>query len=174
MIKRLPFLCSILFILTIATLKSNAQSHIPNSIVNVGVGIGANYGIIGTKTVVGYKNSGLMLGLGYAIGGLPGYQIGGQLSIKWFYMNLSYGVVQTAKVNNDPTYSVKAGNIMVGGMIGLGQEKRTFIDLAIGHSFGAPPLVIYVPYASFEQDQNTVTFCLGIGYRFGTVKTKSE
>src|ERR1700712_3663995 len=85
--------------LFIFSFPANCQDRIPASIVNVGIGGGINYGIFGVKTVTGYKNSGLLLGLGYCPGGLLGYEIGGQISIKWFYINMGYGVFATVQEN---------------------------------------------------------------------------
>jgi sulfopyruvate decarboxylase TPP-binding subunit len=42
----------------------NSLTKLPDSFLNVGIGIGGNYKLAGTKTVVGLKNSGLMVGLG--------------------------------------------------------------------------------------------------------------
>src|SRR5688572_15992028 len=70
---------------------TTAQTKLPDSFINVGIGIGGNYGLVGTKTVVGFKNSGLMVGLGRSHDGYLVYQIGGQISYKWAYATLSYG-----------------------------------------------------------------------------------
>lgn len=146
---------------------SYSQDKLPNSIVNVGAGAGVNYGIFGAKTVVGYRNSGLLVGLGYVPGGFLGYEIGVQLSIQWIYVSLGYGVFGTRKVNNDPVKALEAGNVLIGGMIGLGEEKRIFIDLGVGHTFGAPS---YTPLGGgFSADENAWLAVIGIGIRLGTV-----
>ncbi|GCC52930.1 hypothetical protein SanaruYs_31700 [Chryseotalea sanaruensis] len=148
-------------ILSLFICAANAQD-LPNSYVNVGLGVGMNYGGFGTKTVLGYRNSGLLVGLGLMGNGIVGYEIGGQLAIKSLYFNLGYGVSGTYQINDDPIESVKSGNFMVGYMVDLGKEKTSFIDIAIGHTIGAPTIQI----GPFEEDQSGVTFALGIGMRF--------
>jgi hypothetical protein len=115
----------------------------------------------GTKTVLGYRNSGLLIGLGTMGNGIVGYEIGAQVAVKSFYFNVGYGISGTYQVNLEPVESVKAGNIMVGYMISLGKAKTAFIDLALGHTLGAPT----VQMGPFEEDQGGVTFGVGIGYR---------
>jgi hypothetical protein len=137
------------------------SQDLPNSRVNMGLGIGMNYGGIGTKTVLGFRNSGLLIGLGTMGNGILGYEVGAQVAIKSFYFNVGYGISGTYQVNLEPVESVKAGNIMVGYMISLGKAKTAFIDLAIGHTLGAPT----VQLGPFEEDQGGVTFGVGIGYR---------
>lgn len=148
-------------IFTFSLCTGNAQD-LPDSKINFGLGLGMNYGGIGTKTVLGYRNSGLLVGLGFMGDGIVGYEIGGQLSIKSVYFNLGYGVSSTYQINNDPVKSVKSGNFMVGYMVDLGKDKASFIDLAIGHTIGAPTIQI----GPFEEDQGGVTFAVGIGMRF--------
>ncbi len=160
------FLALCLGLFTTSLLK--AQSKLPASYLNVGLGVGMNYGIIGTKTVIGYKNSGLLVGLGYLPGGFTGYEVGAQLGINWFFANFGYGTIGTYQVNNEDPQVTEAFNLMVGAMIGLGQSKRTFIDLGVGHTFGAP--AIESPLGEIEQ--NAFTIALGVGYRFGTIKKR--
>lgn len=139
------------------------SQDLPNSYVNLGLGVGMNYGGLGAKTVIGYRNSGLMLGLGFMDTGVVGYEIGGQLAIKSFYFNLGYGISSTYQVNDGPIEAVKCGNFMMGYMISLGKAKTAFIDLAIGHTLGAPTVQI----GPFEEDQGGVTLGIGIGTRLG-------
>ena len=154
---------SYLIILSILLIHhaSFCQSVVPNSYVNVGVGLGPNYGTIGTKSVIGYRNSGLLLGLGMMPGGTLGFEVGAQLSIKWFYLNVGYGRFGTYQVNDGPERAIESTILMAGGMINVGPAKRTFIDIGIGRTFGAPQ--IYV--GPFKEDLNTFTGVIGIGRR---------
>lgn len=97
-----------------------------NSSVNLGLGAGMNYGGVGVKTVLGARNSGLLIGVGSMGNGILGYEIGGQVAIKSFYFNLGYGVSGTYQINNAPVESVKAGNFMVGYMISFWSGKESF------------------------------------------------
>ncbi len=153
----LATLIALLFTLS----TTQAQDGLPDSHVNLGVGAGMPYGALGTKVVVGYRNSGLMIGLGYMPGGLLGYEIGGQLAIKSFYFNLGYGLSGTYQVNNGPVEPVKCGNFMLGYMVDLNKTKTVFIDLGVGHTIGAPTVEI----GPFEENQGGVTFALGVGMR---------
>ena len=137
------------------------ESGLPDSHVNFGVGLGKNYGGIGVKTVIGYRNSGLLLGLGSLPGGVLGYEIGGQLSSNAFYANFGYGVLGTYQVNDGPINPIKSMSFLVGGMVSLGKEKATFIDLGLGHTIGAPTIQI----GPFEESQEAFIFVVGIGFR---------
>ncbi len=163
----MKFIITSLLILLLSINVGLGQTRLPDSYVNLGLGLGMNYGIIGTKTVIGYRNSGLMLGLGFVPGGLLGYEIGAQISYEWFYANIGYGVFGTQKINDDPTESLKAGDIMVGAMIDLGRAKTVFIDIGLGHTFGAPTMTGFLGNTI---DQNAFNGVLGLGFRLGTKK----
>ena len=143
---------------------------IPNSFINFGVGAGMNYGMIGTKTVFGYHNSGLLLGLGISPNdGSGAYEIGGQIGINWFYANIGYGTCTYQLLNVSP-YPQTCGSIVFGGMIGLGSEKRFFIDLGLGHTFASSfkPFQSSSYFGSSSDIKTTFfTYTLGLGYRFG-------
>jgi hypothetical protein len=140
---------------------SQAQNALPDSRVNLGVGGGMPYGGLGSKVVIGYRNSGLMIGLGYMPGGMLGYEIGGQVAIQSFYFNLGYGLSGTYKVNDEPVESIKCGNFMVGYMVSLDKMKDVFLDIGIGHTVGAPTVQI----GPFQEQQGGVTLALGVGFR---------
>jgi len=142
-----------------------SQTKLPNSYVNVGLGLGMNYGVLGTKTVIGYRNSGIMIGLGSVSGGLFGYEIGGQISKEWFYANIGYGVFGWQQINNNPKETVEAGDILIGAMLGMGQAKRVFIDIGLGHTFGAQTRKDFLGNSISLDSFNLV---LGIGFRLGT------
>lgn len=128
---------------------------------NVGVGIGMPYGGIGTKTILGPRNSGLMIGLGIFPGGIVGYEVGAQLAIQSFYLNAGYGISSVYKVNDEPIETVTCGNFMLGYMIKLNPKKTVFLDLSLGHTIGAPTVDI----GPFRENQGGVTFAFGVGWR---------
>ncbi len=68
------------------------QRDYPRSMINIGIGLGSNYGGIGCKTVIGYKDSGLLVGLGTVFGYGLGFEVAGQYSYKWWFINMGYGV----------------------------------------------------------------------------------
>lgn len=144
------------FVCLLSFFQLFGQSGRPASYVNMGVGAGLNYGGIGTKTVIGYRNSGLLIGLGTFPGAGTGYEVGAQLSEEFFFVNIGYGVVGFQQINNDPVQSVKGGTVMVGGMIDLAVQRRLFLDLGVGHTF-----------ASKNPDFDGLTGVFGIGFRLG-------
>jgi hypothetical protein len=152
-------LITVLF--TTILFRVQAQNTLPNTHVNIGVGLGAPYGVVGTKTILGYRNSGLMVGLGVVPGGLFGYEIGAQLSSQSFYVNLGYGVTGVYQVNNEPAHTIQCGNLMVGCMLNLNKSKNVFLDIAGGHTLGAPTVQI----GPFEENQGGFTASLGVGVR---------
>ncbi|HKZ36781.1 MAG TPA: hypothetical protein VJ184_03955 [Chryseolinea sp.] len=141
---------------------ATAQTKLPDTFINVGIGIGGNYGLCGTKTVVGFKNSGLMVGLGRSRSGYPVYQLGGQISYKWAYATLSYGGLVRERDRDDAPI-VSGANLMFGSMISLGKSKRCFIDLAIGQYLNT--------YSNNETVGNSwaesLNAAVGFGYRLG-------
>ena len=112
------------------------QNDYPKNIVNIGVGLGGNYGGFGTKTIVGFRGSGLLVALGSGGGGLW-YEIGGQYSYKWMYLNLGYGVIGTSAnpLINNQTELIKGKMVNVGAMINLEKSKKYFLDLGIGYDW---------------------------------------
>lgn len=138
-----------------------SQSDYPKSYVNIGIGGGPNYGGIGLKTVIGYKSSGLLLGVGM-LGGMIGYEIGGQVSADGFFLNLGYGAygVHTNETTGNKEL-LKGGNGIVGGMINLGKQKMIFLDLGIGYSWGAT----YRTAWGQQMKLSTVIGVIGIGLR---------
>lgn len=157
---------AVILIFVLSFINGFSQDNLPNSFVNIGVGIGQTSGGLGVKTVIGYRNSGLLIGLGYFGLGLTGYKIGGQISFHNFYAEIGYGLIATSQVNEGPINPIEAGSILIGGMVGIGKAKRIFIDMGVGYSFGAPDLVLPVGV----QKMNVMCFNIGLGYRIGNKK----
>lgn len=142
----------------------------PTYYVQSGLGIGANYGLFGTKTIVGKNGSGLLLSLGTGVEGDLGYQVGGQVCAKWWYLNAAYGVYG----HNAYSYrgeqldeAMKGVTVMMGGMINIGKPKRFFIDLGVGGSFG---YTYKNPFTRRDEHIGGVSFAFGAGYRIGGYK----
>jgi len=143
-----------------------AQNDYPKSFINMGIGLGSNYGGFGIKTVTGYKNSGLLVALGSELGYGLGFEVGGQFSYKWWFMNIGYGVYGEAHNLPGDYQLIKGGIVMTGGMINLGKPKRCFIDLAIGYCFGGT----YDDTFDDNIKYNVVDGSIGLGFRFGDLK----
>jgi hypothetical protein len=157
---------TVLFLLCFGAFSSSAQNELPPSHINVGLGAGMNYGVFGVKTVIGYRNSGLLIGLGAVPGGLFGYEIGAQLGIESFYMNVGYGISGTYQVNDGPVQPIKCMSFIVGGMINLDKKKNWFVDLGVGHTFASETVQI----GPFEENHDMFTAVIGVGVRLAKKK----
>lgn len=159
--RRNAWASALLFILFVTSLSSHGQSTLPESYLNTGIGIGMNYGGFGVKTVIGRRNSGLLIGLGGVPGVGLGYEVGAQLGVKSFYVNCGYGIAGTHQINDRPAKPIKCMSVVLGGMINLNKSKDVFLDLGLGHTAGAPT----VTYGPFEENLNSFIVVLGIGMR---------
>ncbi len=158
------------FLFTIAlSAFGYGQKDYPNTIFNIGFGLGGNYGGFGTKTIIGHKNSGLLLGLGTGGGGLW-YEIGGQISYKWMYLNLGYGIIGTSDnpLTNDNTELIKGKMALTGVMINLGKSKRYFLDLGIGYDWDGTYTAN--TYTNEKDKFHTIDAAIGFGIRLGEFK----
>ncbi|MBI9035567.1 MAG: hypothetical protein JEZ03_13970 [Bacteroidales bacterium] len=108
--------------------KKKTKIKAPNTVVHLSVGGGPQYGLLGVKSVIGYNNFGLVLGLGGVADGA--YQIGGQLGFGPIYVAVTYGSVG---VLNDYAYNAKS--VTFGTCINLNKNKRLFLDLGLGLYF---------------------------------------
>jgi hypothetical protein len=126
----------------------------PKSIVDVGLGVGTNYGMIGAQAVVGYKGNGLLLAAG-----LLGWEIGVQGSYKWAFASVSYGTYNIAS-DGSGIYGLHGIIIMAGGKINLVRSKKIFLEIGAGYAGGDGVYLShdYVPI-------NGPTATLGFGYR---------
>ncbi len=143
--------------------ETDAGTDIPRSFFNIGLGVGPNYGLIGVKTVIGYKDNGLMVGYGM-FGGKICYEVGLQGSYKWWFINCSYGAYKLVTNVSTKESEMAFGLIVItGGKIDLIKSKRLFLDAGAGYAGGA---VLYfkngpsIPIKGF-------TFSAGLNYRIG-------
>lgn len=137
-----------------------SKPDLPNSIINLGIGVGSHYGLIGLKTVFGYKNSGLILGVG-RFEELITTQIGAQLSFKVIYIAYSYGAVGVAETKNDKKLII-GNTIIAGGMIDLTKNKRLFLDLGMGLTFGKSKVEVGYLILEYSTSLSLIT---GLSYR---------
>jgi len=135
----------------------------PRSIIDVAVGVGPTYGIFGAQAVLGYKGSGLLLGVGS--NGLFSYAIGGQFSYDWLFVNLSY-VASVAGKNSTGNIDPFTGmDFLAGGKINLLKSKKLYLQAGLGYEFGTEETKSFGKVSS-----NSFTFCLGIGWRIAFKK----
>ncbi|MFZ1424926.1 MAG: hypothetical protein WAS55_13980 [Saprospiraceae bacterium] len=153
------------FMLTFFCTNIISQSEYPKSIINLGVGFGSNYGFLGIKSIIGYKNSGLVIGAGTAFGMIE-FAIGGQISSKWWYLNIGYGPYGIIYDDSIDQKDVLRGlHVISGAMINLNKSKRLFIEIGLGFAWGASP----TKFLGNKVETNLITGELGIGYRLGGI-----
>lgn len=135
--------------------------------INSGIGIGPNYGMIGSKTVIGHKNIGLLIGLGL-LGGQPTYEIGTELSAGMFYANIGYGVYSHRDFTTYTDYAT--GLIMTFGFKrDLIKQQPFFVNFGLGFSFGDSYIL-----EGIKQDWTMINIAAGIGYRFKRQKMETQ
>ena len=158
-----------LFLLTVSTLIYSQKKEIPNSVIDIGIGAGSNYGIFRVKTIIGYQGSGLLIGLGN-LEGYTTYEVGIQVSQDWLFANIGHGVYGIATNGYTGKSELIKGTIaIIGGKINLLKNKALFIELGIGY---ASTGTVRTPAGSIPL--NGPTGIIGINYRIGNLKKKKE
>lgn len=137
-----------------------------NTFLNISIGSGPAHGYLGLQTILGYNNTGLILGIGtteYAtqLAGTIGFQI----AVKWFYVNAGYGTVGIQKINNDPVINLRGRYINFGTMINLNKKKTFYLELGYGLIFYDP--MRFNPYYMSSYIYETFNATLAVGYRIG-------
>lgn len=144
--------------------KTESNPPYPESFLDLGVGIGSNYGVIGFKSVLGYKGNGLMIGVG-SIEGNTASSIGIQLAYKHLFLNIAsstLGYYRTERGLLVDEGLVKGTSVIFGGRVSFDRAKRIFIELGFGFSSGEET-------DRFGQkiEMRGPSFNLGFGYRIG-------
>ena len=154
----------------IVQIKLNAQNQAerpyPQSFMDIGVGVGANFGFRGLQTVIGYKGSGLLLAAGGA-NGLNIIHFGGQVSHEWFYMSLSYGI--NGFIIDDKTNELLPNNgliFMTGVKLNIHPSKKFYLQTGIGYRR------ILIQTQLYHIDVGGLIFCAGLGYRIAFKKER--
>ncbi len=157
------FLTSIilLFIITISYSQEFKTNPGRNSIIDIGIGAGPNYGIIGVKTVIGYKGSGLLIGTGM-IQGMFAYEIGVQINPKWFFFNVGYGVYGILEQNYYHDDELLSGLIIEAGFkFNMNKSKKIFLEFGVGYTSGKDIDIGY----GYTMPSQGISGVIGIGYR---------
>jgi len=140
-----------------------AQNQQNPYLINVSFGFGPNYGGIGLKTVIGYKNSGLLIGTGYNSVDFA-YEIGGQFSLGPWYINAGYAPMGGGYDEiTSKGRSIYGANITTGVNFAFGKERRLFSDLGVGYSWGGTVPELYERLDGFN-------WVIGLGYRLIELK----
>ena len=136
-----------------------------NTFLDIGVGLGPNYGIVGIKTVIGKNGTGLMIGLG-KFDGYTTFSISFQAKYKWWFANLGYGSFGSFEFSGlIQEKGLLNGFIMLtGAQISLIQNKKLFLELAAGYH-GASDVVL--PITGQLVDSGGPSLGIGLGYRIG-------
>lgn len=160
--KTFIFLFTLVYLQSI---KSQSSNTYPESIFDVGAGVGTNHGIIGVQTVTGYKGTGLLLAAGY-FAGVPTYQVGVKLSYKWLFTSVSYGTYSILENTGTGEVVGLNGTILLGGVkLNLLKSKKLYFELGAGWVIGEG---ILTPFGIIPDDGPTAS--LGVGYRIAFKK----
>ena len=163
--KKILLCCSIFFSVFVANAqKSNDWDSYPDSFLDLGIGVGSNYGILGVKTVLGYKGSGLLIGIG-SVEGQTTSSIGIQVAYKFFFVNIAsstVGIYRSEVGNQIDEGLVKGTSFIFGGRVNLNNTKRLFLELGLGFSSGDE-----TDKFGNKVEMNGPAFNFGFGYRIG-------
>lgn len=132
---------------------------------NVSLGIGPNYGILGVKTIFGNDHTGLLIGTG-VLNGKVAFNAGVQVSYKSMYLSAAYGDYSFFE-NAQYSYLVQGWSFNLGVNRDLSETKPLFMTFGIGLTLPA----LNKPWGFTEENEFNVA--AGIGYRFG-IKRKSS
>lgn len=162
-----PFLL-LLCLFSVPKIYSQVTAPYPNSVIDLSFGAGPQHGIIGGKAVLGYKGTGLVLGLG-TFEGITGYYVGLQASARFIYVTLGRGVVGTSTDGNTNATSPIIGNcLMVGTKLNLSRNKRFYLELGVGFQESS----INGRFGSINT--SGTIYSLGFGYRISFWKPKTK
>jgi hypothetical protein len=150
----------IVFFSLFFSITAIAQTEVSLPSINMGVGVGPSYGLMGVKAVLGKNDSGMVIGLGSFMGEVFAYSYGYQMTIESFYLNLVMGNVIAVKINNNPIEALKGGGLFLGKMFNFG-SGNFYIDVSVGHTFG----VEKTSYYEREFSNDGFSFNLGLNYR---------
>ncbi|MEQ8909606.1 MAG: hypothetical protein RIC95_10470 [Vicingaceae bacterium] len=136
------------------------------SYLDLSVGLGANHAMLGTKAVVGYNGSGLLLALG-TYKGFTTTSIGLQLCYKSFFVSYAKADYSYYEIESPNFYQegILSGNVFLAGLKGSfrGKEKF-FMQLGFGVANGGERKT----QNGAKKDGSYVMLDFGLGYRFGS------
>jgi hypothetical protein len=142
---------------------------------SISVGYGALHGGMGAKGVISMggtakgEDSGLVIGVG-TFDGETWLEAGVQFDFDGYYTAIVYGGIATetqwTSWEDDEEKKVINGLTIVGGkIINLDSEKHWMINIDAGYSWGKTTFFEGTNW-EYEYDFSTLTFDVGLGYRF--------
>jgi hypothetical protein len=170
--RYIPFIlllsfASLAFSQSDSSLQTINNNKYPKSFADIGMGVGPNYGILGFRTVLGYKGNGLLIGVG-THEGYTTLTMGMQFTYKFAFMSIAMGDYASYEVEvNGRTVDKGLLNgtiLMFGGRINLVESKEVFLELGIGYAGGDS---VQQPFGLPPIEENGVTYCVGVNYRIG-------
>jgi hypothetical protein len=122
-----------IYVTSIKYSKAEPTNIIEHSSLNLGIGYGPSYGILGTRAILGYNDSGLILGLGYTPNGLFSKAIGFQITFKWFFFNMGVGTIAEVQNNTEEMEIIEGLFYNFGARINLTKTKRYNLEIGLGN-----------------------------------------
>ena len=155
-----------LFLFTFFTIAAQQAEKppYPKSIIDIGPGFGAPYGIAGFQAVLGFKGNGLVLAKGY-FDKVNTYYIGLQLSMDWFYVTVGRGVIETKTYGNSSTIGT---TIVLGVKLDLDRFKRFYLQAGLGRTQSS----FITPAGTLSS--GGLAASMGLGYRISFSKSDHE
>ena len=136
----------------------------PNCLLNLGAGLGHNFGIVGAQAVLGYMGNGILFSLG-KFGELATYCYGVQFAEEWFYASFTRGVVGTATEGySGKEFPLWGNTLMLGARINIQRAKKIYLQLGVGYTQAS----IWNAYGHF--DHSGFATNAGIGFRLFNIK----
>lgn len=146
---------------------ASKNKRLPASIFDLSFGYGMNYGIAGIKSLIGYKGSGVYLGIGSGFKGQDFglQQVGFQLSLGSFYINYGLGTYGSTNGDKEVVETLEGNLVMVGYQTSLNKKAKSFFDLGLGYGYGD----------NYEGEQlNKIIINIGIGIRIGNLSATAN
>jgi len=167
--KHILFCVALLFLISLNGFSQTSASSADKefqSFFDIGIGVGPNYGILGGKAVVGLNGTGLMIGIG-SFDGMTTTSIGFQVTYESFFANLSVADYGSYEVSWPGFYEkglVRGTVFIVGGKIGIGKEKKLYVDIGVGAAGGGETPS---PFGNIEESVQ-LSLSAGLNYRIGS------
>jgi len=165
----------LLFTLTLnAQIKDKGED--PNTYLDLAAGLGSSYGLSGVKSVIGYKGSGLLLGVG-KVNGESSISVGLQFRYEIWFLSVGSGPFGYYEERQSAIggYRVTKGQLrsifaIFGTQINL-WRNRLFLELGLGVRGGDS---YRTQSGGRISDGGGIVGGIGLGYRIGWGNNKQE
>ncbi len=122
-----------IYVTSIKYNENEFLNNVESSSINLGFGYGPSFGIIGTRTILGYNDSGFLLGLGYTPHGQFSKAIGFQITLNWFFFNIGVGTIAEVQSNSGKTEVIDGLFYNIGARIDLSKTRRYNLEIGLGN-----------------------------------------